>query len=791
DCTFEKGDTINIFEIQDHNWWVGENARTGRKGQFPCNYVTITKGMTGMGVLARFRTVHDFTAQEKGDLGLLAGQTVLVTELTNDDWWKGRLADSNGPEGMFPRSYGVVMQSSPTEPGQQFRKSPKGEFEGYSQVDYHGDLHLGLSFKIGDRLLLYVQLSTLLSWGVNLESNFQGVFPHTYVQPYGKPDSAGIIQAQATAGYDGTVGANLAFVRGDIIMIKYMLDYEVAWARNSRTGFEGLCPEALIGPAVPADKNASKSPKIPLYSPNNVTALYTWLGESEEDMKILKNDQILVIENLGDDWCKGVNWRTGLTGVFPRTYVRFQEIANSQGGQKSPGNVDMLAASQPQPAAAISPTQHTQIPPSLPLVKPVSRSGPVRQPEPMPAAATPPTESTQIPVLKPPTRPVLGSRLDTDLVRDSKLDTSFTAEDVVCHTSYTFHPRNRHNRIIVEEKWKVERYLGRGGFGQVDLQKCVQGQKEGELRAVKKIIKNPYDDETKRINYDRELEAIAKFSHEKASENQSIFWYRQADRLFSLQYVHCFARSSGWYENESAIFITMEYFENGDLQKHMRGRFPEFEVGQITSQILEGLSYMHDNGFAHRDLKPANILVKERSPNWWVKISDFGISKRASGDHTALHTLVGTPRYLAPEVMRIFSPEDTEDLDSDTMAYTVAIDQWALGAIAFQLLASRDPFPQPRSLQTYVHGKEPFPSSVLTALRIKEPCIEFLKALLAPIPSRRPNASSALKHPWLEEISQSPQLVDESVTLIEEEFSHINFDTGTASISWTEALQKP
>jgi calcium/calmodulin-dependent protein kinase I len=233
----------------------------------------------------------------------------------------------------------------------------------------------------------------------------------------------------------------------------------------------------------------------------------------------------------------------------------------------------------------------------------------------MPAAATPPTESTQIPVLQLPTRPVSASRLDTDLVRDSKLDTSFTGEDVVCHTSYTFHPRNRNNRIVVEEKWKVERYLGRGGFGQVDLQKCVQGPKESELRAVKKIIKDPYDDETKKINYDRELEAIAKFSHDKASDIQFLFWHLETDWLCSLQYVHCFARSFGWYENENAIFITMEYFENGDLQKHMRGRFPEFEVGQIASQILEGLSYMHDNGFAHRDLKPAVSLLTQKPIN--------------------------------------------------------------------------------------------------------------------------------------------------------------------------------
>jgi serine/threonine protein kinase len=50
----------------------------------------------------------------------------------------------------------------------------------------------------------------------------------------------------------------------------------------------------------------------------------------------------------------------------------------------------------------------------------------------------------------------------------------------------------------------------------------------------------------------------------------------------------------------------MEYFQHGDLQDYLSSTppLPEVETQQITSQILEGLSFMHDNGFAHRDLKP-------------------------------------------------------------------------------------------------------------------------------------------------------------------------------------------
>lgn len=68
--------------------------------------------------------------------------------------------------------------------------------------------------------------------------------------------------------------------------------------------------------------------------------------------------------------------------------------------------------------------------------------------------------------------------------------------------------------------------------------------------------------------------------------------------------MHCFVKSFGWYEKDHAVFIAMEYFEKGDLQSYLVKPFPEAEVREVSFQVLEGLSYMHDNRFAHRDLKP-------------------------------------------------------------------------------------------------------------------------------------------------------------------------------------------
>jgi serine/threonine protein kinase len=98
-----------------------------------------------------------------------------------------------------------------------------------------------------------------------------------------------------------------------------------------------------------------------------------------------------------------------------------------------------------------------------------------------------------------------------DLVLDSKLRTRFVDETTTVHTY--IEPDGFRRRTNREDYWKREQRLGQGGFGQVHLEKCVAGRSKGELRAVKVLHKQhgpaPLTDFT------RELEAIAKFSHEK------------------------------------------------------------------------------------------------------------------------------------------------------------------------------------------------------------------------------------------------------------------------------------
>ncbi|TVY82186.1 Spindle assembly checkpoint kinase [Lachnellula suecica] len=289
----------------------------------------------------------------------------------------------------------------------------------------------------------------------------------------------------------------------------------------------------------------------------------------------------------------------------------------------------------------------------------------------------------------------------SDLVQDSKLETHFSPE-------YTVHIYNESSRTSREqtrvaqreEYWKREREIGGGSYGRVWLEQCVGGQREIVLRAVKQIAKPSFL--SKPVDYNRELEAISKFSHWK--------------------YERCFVKSFGWYESPEAVFIAMEYCEHGDLHTYLvySPPLPEVEAQQVTFQVLEGLSFMHDNGFSHRDIKPGNILVASKPPdNWWVKLGDFGISKRTDAGLGFASTVKGTIRFMAPELLGFFDAGDDTDPRNEQAA-----DIWALGEIAFQMLTKEATFEPVHRLGAYVRNHV-FPVGSLQARGISDDAIRF------------------------------------------------------------------
>ncbi|KAI9687134.1 MAG: hypothetical protein M1822_002545 [Bathelium mastoideum] len=191
----------------------------------------------------------------------------------------------------------------------------------------------------------------------------------------------------------------------------------------------------------------------------------------------------------------------------------------------------------------------------------------------------------------------------------------------------------------------------------------------------------------------------------------------------------------------------MEYFPEGDLHMYLqkiRSEMPPEEARQVTYQILEGLYFMHKNGFAHRDIKPGNILIKSRPPEekWWVKLADFGISKRAE-DGNGPSTIKGTRGFMAPELQGF---GDTSQ--GDGLIDFQAADMWALGEVTFQMLHGEYAFPNQRAFASYSTGNDICPSAKLIP-SAGESAANFVARLMVVAPQIRITAFDALNHSWM------------------------------------------
>ena len=133
-----------------------------------------------------------------------------------------------------------------------------------------------------------------------------------------------------------------------------------------------------------------------------------------------------------------------------------------------------------------------------------------------------------------------------------------------------------------------------------------------------------------------------------------------------------------YIEDNEAAYIVMELVNGKTLAQHLnkQEKFGLHEIGQIVSQILDGIGYAHAHGVVHRDMKPANILVNSDGR---IKIMDFGVAHVDSSTMTRVGDVIGTPSYMSPEQFMGVEVDSAADL-------------YAVGVIAYELLTGKRPF---------------------------------------------------------------------------------------------------
>lgn len=132
------------------------------------------------------------------------------------------------------------------------------------------------------------------------------------------------------------------------------------------------------------------------------------------------------------------------------------------------------------------------------------------------------------------------------------------------------------------------------------------------------------------------------------------------------------------FEDSKYIHIVMEICTGGDLFDYLINKrtLTEQEVAQILSKLMAAVNHLHNLKICHRDIKPENCLLMSNEPNAEIKLVDFGMSSKF-GDNI-MTTMVGTPYYLAPEVLKA--------------RYGKECDVWSFGVLMYLLLSGKQPF---------------------------------------------------------------------------------------------------
>ena len=210
------------------------------------------------------------------------------------------------------------------------------------------------------------------------------------------------------------------------------------------------------------------------------------------------------------------------------------------------------------------------------------------------------------------------------------------------------------------------------------------------------------------------------------------------------------------YQDDRSFHIVMEYCSGGELLERMtnQGGFDEQECSVIMEKAFSAVKYLHERGIVHRDIKPENFLFASQDPDAEIKLIDFGLSKRLTDPNEQLHSKLGTPLYVAPEVLR--------------GQYDYRADYWSLGVTMYIILSGRFPFDEETTAELcskIIAGKYSFAGEEWKAISKKAK--NLISKLLVTDPRKRYTAQQALEHPWIKDRLPPPSEVKATSMIIQ------------------------
>eukprot|EP00051_Salpingoeca_urceolata_P005331 m.72254 g.72254 ORF g.72254 m.72254 type:complete len:397 (+) comp14241_c2_seq1:408-1598(+) len=193
---------------------------------------------------------------------------------------------------------------------------------------------------------------------------------------------------------------------------------------------------------------------------------------------------------------------------------------------------------------------------------------------------------------------------------------------------------------------------------------------------------------------------------------------------------------------DSHLWLLIEVCSGGSLSDIMRRRNTPMTEEQnrcICRQLLDGLAFLHGQLVIHRDLNASNILLGDGG---LVKLADFGVSAKLKGEQRKRTSFIGTPNWMAPEVVACEKSKATP--------YGFEVDIWSFGITLIELAERRAPFHDVHPMKVLFKIVSAPPPTFTEPERWSPACNEFLSKCVIKDPYKRPQAVVLLQHEFVQ-----------------------------------------